>query len=274
MSTRVDALVPAMSHVLDDRLSGPQQKTQASLVALESTSTAVLRQEEQLSRQVAELVPAMSLVLGDRLAGLETAIQARLVDLETKMLAAPRNYSASGGHTHTAMAAGTLQKPSNQMVNAPRIRGQRSSLLGPPCSCPAYASGTKHRDACPWAFLGRTEHSLRGNFKMFNYLVRFKVVVGYSRRSFLRDLGIYPSFTMRATCPWNAPAFELLGNIKTNLQAPDLRMELRSVLIRLRSLFMEGKAWPTDVNEYGESLFMVLTTPTNLLSRTVTGICF
>lgn len=242
-----------MSQLLGDKLTGTRQTTQASLVASESMSTAMLRQEEQLSRQVAALVPEMSLVLGDRLAGLEKTIQAQLAKIETKVLAASRKND-----TPSAMATGALQRPADRTITALGNRGERSTLVDLPCSCPVHPSGARHRDACPWAFLRRTEHSLRGKLKIFNYLIRFEVAVGYSRRCFFRDLHVYPNFTMCAICPDDAPAFRLLLNVHHNKKAADLRVELGTVLIQLRNLFMEGRAWPTDVDENGRSLFQVL----------------
>lgn len=257
MSTPVDGFVPTRSQPLYEEFIGTQQTMQPSLVSLKSTSTVVLRKEEQVSHQVAELVPAMSFVFGDRLMGLERVIQARLAELETNMLAVSRS-SPSEGYTHTNMAAGTSPRPAeNRLTTVSKLCEKGSTLSASSCSRSVFCSGSMHRRPCPWASLG---HYLRGHLEMFDGLIRLKIVVGYSRRSFLRDSYIYPKFTMRATRRQHARAFKLVNGVSLNLRAAHLRVILRRTLARLRSLFERGKAWPTDIDIDGNSLFMVQAT--------------
>lgn len=259
-------------------MTGLEKTTQAGGLALETLTAAMSTQQQQLStistsvlkqeehmRQLVGLVPIISQESGETLTALAKTIDARLRAWETILLEAPRNYSqiTARGPAGSALERTinpSLDKPNYQVDHkrvVPTRSKQVSTLLDPACSCSLASSGRRHRPGCLGAFLVRENHSFAGQLRLFSYLISLKVVVSYSRRAILRDFRVHPNFTVRAVCPRGSPAFTLMGSMNLSLDAGELRHELRRVLVGLRILFMEGKAWPTDIEVDGRSLFYV-----------------
>ncbi|KAG6357746.1 hypothetical protein INS49_013625 [Diaporthe citri] len=100
--------------------------------------------------------------------------------------------------------------------------------------------------------------------RLFNYFFQFQVAIEYSQYAFLRSLHIQHNFTIRATVPHGSPAFDLIDGITFNMgfysAAQSLRQNLQSCLQELQRLFMEGRAWPTDIEDRtGNNLLHVAT---------------
>ncbi|KAK7725234.1 hypothetical protein SLS63_008231 [Diaporthe eres] len=95
--------------------------------------------------------------------------------------------------------------------------------------------------------------ALIGKIRLFNYFFQFQVAIEYSQYAFLRSLHIQHNFTIRATVPQGSPAFDLIDGITFNMgfysTAQPLRQNLQSCLQGLQHLFMEGRAWPTDIED-------------------------
>ncbi|KAJ0107794.1 hypothetical protein J7T55_000056 [Diaporthe amygdali] len=91
-----------------------------------------------------------------------------------------------------------------------------------------------------------------------------KIAIEYSQYAFLRSLHIQHNFTIRATVPQGSPAFDLIDGITFNMGSystvQSLQRTLQSCLRGLQRLFMEGRAWPTDIEDStGNNLLHVAT---------------
>lgn len=144
-----------------------------------------------------------------------------------------------------------------------------NSLWKLKCYCagtisPAYP--ITHATSCYLSLRHRQRRALIGKVKLFNYFFQFQVAVEYSQYAFLRSLHIQNNFTIRATVPEGSPAFDLIDDTTFNMarytSAQALRNGLQSCLAGLQRLFMEGRAWPTDIEtSTGNNLLHVCNHP-------------
>lgn len=235
----------------------------------------------------------MSQVLEDGVAKGQASLHARLDSLElmiksssqTRQIRTISEYSENlGDNTYTASkgyVSTSVRKDREDELELPsyaktvscagKSSHGTSSLWELKCYCagsisPAYP--VTHATSCYLSLRHRQRRALIGKVKLFNYFFQLQVAVEYSQHAFLRSLHIQNNFTIRATVPEGSPAFELIDDTTFNMAryktAQALRQGLQSCLAGLQRLFMEGRAWPTDIETTtGNNLLHVgdLTTP-------------
>ena len=142
-----------------------------------------------------------------------------------------------------------------------KSRRESAALSDSLCSCPANCSH-KHEKTCYRSFQYRKVHVIARKFKIFSSLLHFRLEVQRAPSVFSRDLKVYPNFSMRSTVPWNSGAFSLvsetrLATRRRGIAARELQITFRGCLVKLRKLFEQGKAWPTDITTRGKNLLHV-----------------
>lgn len=241
-----------------------------------SLSSIVTTESQDIKAQVAALVPDMSRALEGGITKGHDSLHARLDSLELMIKSSSRTTQiqaassdvktlrsntciASGCHEPTSLVQipeGEHQPTSyTQTVSGARTSSSsKGSLWELKCYCagsisPAYP--VTHATSCYLSLRHRQRRALIGKVKLFNYFFQFQVAIEYSQYAFLRSLHIQNNFTIRATVPEGSPAFELIDDATFNMAryrtAQALRQGLQSCLAGLQRLFMEGRAWPTDI---------------------------
>lgn len=241
-----------------------------------SLSSIVTTESQDIRAQVAALVPDMSRALEGGIAKGQESLHARLDSLELMIKSSSettqiqatsselKNLSsnpciASGCHEPTSVVQtpGGEHQPISytQTVSGARTpSSSKGSLWELKCYCagsisPAYP--VTHATSCYLSLRHRQRRALIGKVKLFNYFFQFQVAIEYSQYAFLRSLHIQNNFTIRATVPEGSPAFELIDDTTFDMAryrtAQALRQGLQSCLAGLQRLFMEGRAWPTDI---------------------------
>lgn len=220
--------------------------------------------------QIAAMVPELSQTLESGLLKSEQSLQARMDILEAMIkesLYTDENAEhdstrcIKGSHTASALLPG----PTKEMEITGQTQGisglRKGSSISKPllelrCHCagslsPAYP--VTHATSCHLSFRHRQRRALIGKIRLFNYFFQFQVAIEYSQYAFLRSIHIQQNFTIRATVPQGSPAFDLVDGITFNMgfysTAQSLRKNLQSCLRGLQRLFMEGRAWPTDIED-------------------------
>lgn len=241
-----------------------------------SLSSVVTTESQDIKAQIAALVPDMSQALDGGVAKGQQSLHARLDSLEymiklssqtTQIQATPRNQNFLKSHTCTSSgdhepfsvvkaSEDESEPPSytQRISSAGEYSLSKSPLWELKCYCagsisPAYP--VTHATSCYLSLRHRQRRALIGKVKLFNYFFQFQVGIEYSQYAFLRSLQIQNNFTIRATVPEGSPAFELIDDTTFNMAryttAKSLRQGLQSCLAGLQRLFMEGRAWPTDI---------------------------
>lgn len=261
------------SHV-SDSVKKLQQETLSESLSLSSIITT---ESQEIKAQVAALVPDVSQALEAGVAKGQESLHARLDTLElmikstsqtTQIQSTPGNSdslrnitckaSDDCGRTSISKATEDEAKPPPYTQRSSHAREDSSSsgnsLWKLKCYCagsisPAYP--ITHASSCYLSLRHRQRRALIGKVKLFNYFFQFQVAVEYSQYAFLRSLSIQNNFTIRATVPEGSPAFELIDDTTFNMaryaSTQALRQGLQSCLAGLQRLFMEGRAWPTDI---------------------------
>lgn len=243
-----------------------------------SLSSIITTESQEIKAQVAALVPDVSQALETGVTKGQESLHARLDTLElmiksssqtTQIQSTPRNSDtrkyttcqASDDHGCTSIVKATENEPqpppyTTQTSSYAREESPSSSnsLWKLKCYCagsisPAYP--ITHATSCYLSLRHRQRRALIGKVKLFNYFFQFQVAVEYSQYAFLRSLSIQNNFTIRATVPEGSAAFELIDDTTFNMarytSTQALRQGLQSCLVGLQRLFMEGRAWPTDI---------------------------
>jgi len=237
-----------------------------SSLASKNPNSTTLSQTLDLSNQISAMVPGMTQTLDSRLARLDHSIQVRLESLERTTALALHPYVQS------RLSGITTETADDQVINSTKqvVRFPQVSLPEFDCCCSANAfrnsssrsssSTLAHEERCRFSYQNRKRHVVIGNLKVFKWLFQFRIGIQYSRRA-ARDLQIQPNFTIRATVGTNSPAFNIVYQtfwaMEKGATAPELRDALQSCLRTLQGLFLERRAWPTDVTELGENLLHV-----------------
>jgi hypothetical protein len=273
-----------MCHKADLRTSNPsnvvnklRQETRSDSLSLSSIVTA---ESQEIKAQVAALVPDVSDALEAHVVKSQGSLHARLDNLElmiksssqTSQIHSKFNNSKSPG-TIACTASQGLPEPTSTLkvmedADGPKPPPYTNELPRRACeSSPkgnslwalkCYCAGTisppypiTHATSCYLSLRHRQRRALVGKVKLFNYLFQFQVAVEYSQSALLRSLQIQNNFTIRATVPEGSPAFELIDSTTFNMarytSARALRHGLQACLAGLQRLFMEGRAWPTDI---------------------------
>ncbi|KAL1970379.1 hypothetical protein VTN77DRAFT_5539 [Rasamsonia byssochlamydoides] len=119
-----------------------------------------------------------------------------------------------------------------------------------------------HDRSCPlYAFLQRAEH-LEAGFTLINSYLGFSLQVVLSLTRGAGGCSISPRLNFRSIVPFDSPAFSCIKKIHSMLcdhdrHQQDILDSLKSAPQRLLELFSDGKAAPSDLNPYGETLLHV-----------------
>lgn len=233
-------------------------------------SSIISTQGQDIQEQIAAMIPDLSKTLESGISKSEQSLQARMDILEAMIRESlPTDESTVLDSTRCikgTLPAPTLLQPSirklegTSQVKETEVSGKGSSTTKPlwelKCHCagsisPAYP--VTHATSCHLSFRHRQRRALIGKIRLFNYFFQVQVAIEYSQYAFLRSLHIQHNFTIRATVPQGSPAFELIDGITFNMgfyfTAKSLRQNLQSCLQGLQRLFMEGRAWPTDIED-------------------------
>lgn len=241
-----------------------------------SLSSVVTTESQDIKAQVAALVPDMSKAVEGGVAKGQESLHARLDSLELMIKSSSQliqvqatssnlktlesnTCTTSEHHKSTSVEKATDNEPispsyTQGVPGTGKSSSTKSSFWELKCYCagsisPAYP--ITHATSCYLSLRHRQRRALIGKVKLFNYFFQFQVAVEYSQYAFLRSLHIQNNFTIRATVPEGSPAFELIDDTTFNMAryttAQALRQGLQSCLAGLQRLFMEGRAWPTDI---------------------------
>lgn len=214
-------------------------------------ATAISSQGSELSLQMASLGPSITHALDQGLNQLEESIGKQFKGLEQQWadLQQDRVIHQSAPSMNVAQKKAAMQ-PERESV----------ALFDSLCSCRINCP-QKHEKGCFRSFQHKKVHIIAGKFRIFSSLLHFRLEVQRAPFAFARDLRVYPNFSMRSTVPGDSGAFSLVHEtflaMERGLAAPELQTTFRDCLVKLRTLFEEGKAWPTDVTTRGESLLHV-----------------
>ncbi|POS81510.1 hypothetical protein DHEL01_v200083 [Diaporthe helianthi] len=250
-----------------------QQQTLSDSLSLSSIFTT---ESQEIKAQVAALVPDVSEALEAHVTKGQESLHARLDSLELMIKSSSQTIQMQTASKGPKSYAEITRTASEDLGNTPLVKETEHEQRPPPyiqesscgresssnsnslwtlkCYCagsisPAYP--VTHATSCYLSFRHRQRRALIGKVKLFNYFFQFQVAVEYSQYAFLRSLHIQNNFTIRATVPEGSPAFELLDDTTFNMarykSAQALRNGLQSCLAGLQRLFMEGRAWPTDI---------------------------
>lgn len=132
---------------------------------------------------------------------------------------------------------------------------------GTPTSRPGsrHPDVLEHEEGCPASFLNKRSQTISGEIRFLSTLFRWKVRIRYSQ-FFMRDLQVHPNFKVTAIVP-RSPAFELVDNSLQEITGEMTRMQVEEKLLALskglRELFMNRKAWPTDISPTDQNLLHV-----------------
>lgn len=216
------------------------------------------------------MVPDLSKMLESGLSKSEQFLQDRMDTLEAMIKETlPTDESSvpdstcciKGSHTAPALIATSTKdtEMSTRIQEKPgsgKLSPTKKPLWELKCHCagslsPAYP--VTHATSCHLSFRYRQRRALIGKIRVFNYFFQYQVAIEYSQYAFLRSLHIQHNFTIRATVPEGSPAFDLIDGVTFNMgfysTAQSLRQNLQSCLQGLQRLFMEGRAWPTDIED-------------------------
>lgn len=218
-----------------------------------------------MQKQIAAIMPDLSQTLESELSKSEQTLQARMDTLEAMIKESL--YPDENGTHDSGCCIKRLDLRQHNKEEAVSIQGKRvsgsgkeSSITRPlwelRCHCagsisPAYP--ITHATSCHLSFRYRQRRALIGKIRLFNYFFQFQVAIEYSQYAFLRSLHVQHNFTIRATVPQGSPAFDLIDGITFNMgfysTVHSLRKSLQGCLQGLQRLFMEGRAWPTDIED-------------------------
>lgn len=240
-----------------------------------SLSSIVTTESQDIKAHIAAVVPDMSQVLEGSVAKSQESLHARLDSLELMIKSSSQtmhvettsrnpktisnnNCTVFKDHEPTSVVDATKDEPAPPNYTQGRPDAGKSSggnsLWELKCHCagsisPAYP--VTHATSCYLSLRHRQRRALIGKVKLFDYFFQFQIGIEYSQYAFLRSLQIQNNFTIRATVPEGSPAFELIDDTTFNMAryttAQALRQGLQSCLAELQRLFMEGRAWPTDI---------------------------
>lgn len=234
-------------------------------------SAIVSAQGQGIHEQIAALVPDLSQTLESGLSKSEQSLQARMDNLEAMIreslqteergvldiTQSVKSRGAAAAFPQIHKGGSEIGSHGQKVSGIAGISSNAKPLWELRCHCagsisPAYP--VTHATSCHLSFRHRQRRALIGKVRLFNYFFQFQVAIEYSQYAFLRSLHIQQNFTIRATVPEGSPAFDLIDGITFNMgfysTAQSLRRNLQSCLQGLQRLFMEGRAWPTDI-EYG-----------------------
>ena len=120
--------------------------------------------------------------------------------------------------------------------------GSRYGVLGT-----VIFSETRHQRDCPWVSLqNRSQYSLR--YILPRYLLNKAVELGFNSSSGAGGISLAPNLRVISVMTNQNPAMALLWL---------RRSDLKDIIVELRKLFVEGRASPFDVDEYGCNLIHV-----------------
>lgn len=194
--------------------------------------------------------PAITHALDEGLARVESLIQKQFSSLEKQWSSFNKDRAKPESATDEILAPKIIT-PSGL---------ESTALFDSLCSCPMNSRG-KHEKGCFRLFQHKKVHIIARKFRVFNLLLRFRLEVERAPYAFARDLKIYPNFSIRGRVSWPSEAFLLTYKtilaMDNRLTARELRKTFRDCLVKLQSLFEQGKAWPTDVSRSGKNLLHV-----------------
>lgn len=129
----------------------------------------------------------------------------------------------------------------------------------------SYLQKYLHHARCPLSIHDRVSYEANGSLRMFNLLFKCQVGIRYSQRAVLRSFEVYRNFTIRAVVSSSNPAFQSITKTLERLSDSSvshftIREEFQRCLGTLEYTFLNGEAWPTDVEDIcGENLLWVST---------------
>lgn len=242
---------------------------QESLSESLNISSIVSTQGQDIQKQIAAVVPDLSQTLESGLAKTEQSLQARMDILEA-MIAESLYTDETAARdsaccTKDSTTTPGLRQPAKRELKVAGVMqrasgSEKGSIAKPLWELKCHCAGTispvypvTHATSCHLSLRSRQRRALIGKIRLFNYFFQFQVAIEYSQYAFLRSLHIQHNFTIRATVPQGSPAFDLIDGITFNMgfysTAQSLRKNLQSCLQGLQRLFMEGRAWPTDIED-------------------------
>lgn len=233
-------------------------------------SSIISTQSQDVQEQIAAIIPDLSKTLESGLSKSEHSLQARMDTLEA-MIRESLYPDESDKHDSTCCIKDLNAAPevlkvhtrelamssqTKRVSDSARDSSITRSLWELRCHCAGSISPAfpvTHATSCHLSFRHRQRRALIGKIRLFNYFFQFQVAIEYSQYAFLRSLHVQHNFTIRATVPQGSPAFDLIDGITFNMgfysTVQSLRKNLQGCLQGLQRLFMEGRAWPTDIED-------------------------
>lgn len=237
-------------------------------------------QGQKTTDQISFLLPQIDESINDRLSRLERLVLAQPKDDQTQTTlthiqgqdaTTPVNYQQGGDSRQPAAVhvSGIDLATERHSLGPQQLAKGSSPLLSQfSCSCSYKKLRNQpdsqrldileHEQGCPISFLNKRGRTITGEIRVFSTLFRWKVSVRYSRL-FLGDLQVQPNLTATAIHR-NSPAFQLINSlayINWNMEEEKVEAKLSAIIVGLRQLFMNHRAWPTDISELGENLLHV-----------------
>ncbi|KXH38923.1 hypothetical protein CSIM01_06060 [Colletotrichum simmondsii] len=115
-----------------------------------------------------------------------------------------------------------------------------------------------HDSHCELLFMNPNRRIIEVTLKLFSTLFSWKLELQYSKQIRFRNVQIHPTMTSRSLVPDDAPSFlvvnELVRRTRDNISEEALQDAVASALKDLRCLFRNGKAWPSDLNSFDQTL--------------------
>lgn len=264
-----------------DAVKSLRQETLSESLNLSSIISA---QGQGIQEQIAAVVPDLSKTLESELMRNEQSFQARMDNLELMIkeslhieeIAVPDNTRGIGrSGTAAALPQPITNEPGmTSQVQTASVPSKGSTTMTPLWELKCHCAGTvspaypvTHATSCYLSLRHRQRRALIGKIRLFNYFFQFQVAIEYSQRAFLRTLHIQHNMTIRATVPDGSSAFGLIHDTTFNMGGCSMghytighsvggyftvnsfRKKLQVCLEGLQRLFMEGRAWPTDIEE-------------------------
>lgn len=228
---------------------------------------AICDEGNRLSSQISSITPDIQRTLDDSFSKIGKPLECQLDNLEKLIvtsLQSLRNEEAQGprGKDFSEEPAIRLERQRSAAKISRLVQGQ--TLFGIQCHCSPCNPGS-HQASCFYSVRSLKKAKFTGQIIFFNLMFRWKIEAQYSPRAFPRDFRVYPNFTIRAVNQ-NSPAWQILGEtFLPHIYCPShlwkvvgpLRERCYRGLRLLHQCFAEEKAWPTDVNDSGLTIFHV-----------------
>ncbi|KAI0846645.1 hypothetical protein F5Y00DRAFT_271922 [Daldinia vernicosa] len=241
-------------------------------------TTAVDSAARQLQSSISDVNSAVTSTIRDGVGQLEYSFQRSLQKTESSMVSAIAHQLDQVIQTlqNQSKAQATSTSAENRIAldlySMNDTRQDRSATRTPSsvmfgravlCDCPKAQHGyssTRHRKDCPYSFTNKKKRTFSMSFQAFRRQVIWTWQVEYSPLAWARSWQIQRNLTLRATVPYDAPAFTIMSGISFMLHSrmaitiQEMKSTLQDYLVELQQIFTNGRGWPTDVNESGENL--------------------